>query len=321
MGIPLVSVVIPCFNQARYLRGSLRSVRAQTWPRIESIVVDDGSADDTSLVAAMDAATRVVRQTNRGLSGARNAGLAAARGEYVVFLDADDELLFDAVRTGVESLQQHPEAGAVARRCLMMDGEGRPLRATYPPIQSGDLYEELLRGFNFVWTPGAVIFRRTAIDAIGGFPTLHPAAADYAVLLALARRGQLLFEPIEVVRYRKHDSNMSGDPRLMLRAVLAILDEERRHAPSKYLPALTAGRRRWREFYGEHLTVEIRREWRTRRRWRSIATATLFLCRHCPSTAVTHFGRKLSRIMRQVPPTPLEELTNPISHSDSTDAV
>src|SRR5436190_13119543 len=108
MAIPLVSVVIPCFNQARYLRGSLRSVHAQTWPRIESIVVDDGSADDTSLVAAMEGATRVVRQRNRGLSAARNAGLANARGNYVVFLDADDELLPDAVRLGVESLRQHP---------------------------------------------------------------------------------------------------------------------------------------------------------------------------------------------------------------------
>jgi len=124
--------------------------------------------------------------------------------------------------------------------------------------------------------------------------------------MAVARRGQRLFEPIEVVWYRKHESNMSGNPMLMLRAVLAVLDQERRHMPSRYLQAFAAGRRRWREFYGEHLTVELRREWRTRRRWQPIASGALFLCRHCPSTAATHFARKLSLIIRQAPPTHFE---------------
>src|SRR5262245_13760892 len=219
---PLVSVVIPCFNQARFLPISLESVHAQNWPSIESIVVDDGSTDDTSVVARSHGATIIVRQENRGLSAARNAGLAAANGEYILFLDADDELLADAVQRGVEVLARHREMAGVGRRCLPVDANGDPLPVTYRAVHSSDLYAELLSN-NDVWTPGAAFFRRDSIQALGGFPLEHSPAADYAVLLALARRGQLMIDPCGVVRYRKHDSSMSRDPMLMLRATLGTL--------------------------------------------------------------------------------------------------
>ena len=303
--LPLVSVVIPCFNQARYLRGAIDSVRAQTWTAIESIVVDDGSTDETSAIACADAVTMVVRQRNRGLSGARNAGLATAHGEYVLFLDADDELLPDAVRSGVEALQRHPGAGGVGRRCLPMDADGRPLPVTYPVPHSSDLYGQLLSN-NIVWTPGAAFFRREAIHALGGFPLEHSPAADYAVLLALARRRQLIIDPRDVVRYRKHDGNMSQDPMLMLRATLGTLRRESRLMPREYRPLLAAGRRRWRQFYGEQLTMVLRREWRASRRARRLMRGTWFLCRHCPRQAATHFVRKLLRLIRQMPSTDLD---------------
>jgi glycosyltransferase involved in cell wall biosynthesis len=304
-GLPLVTVVIPCFNQGHYLRDSLGSVSAQDWPAIESIVVDDGSTDDTSAVAAGLGATAVVRQDNRGLSGARNRGLAAAHGEYVLFLDADDRLLPDAVGSGVATLERHPGAGCVARQCRIIDSAGRPVPSTPPALHSQDLYEQLLR-INFVWTPGAAVFRRDAIESIGGFPTQHPAAADYAVLLSLARRGQLIYEARDAVWYRKHERNMSRDAMLMLRSALAVLDRERPHIPPKYQPAFAEGQRLWREFYGEQLTMEMRREWRTSRRLSVVLKRLLFLCRFCPKQTVRHSLRKLSRIVRQLPSTELE---------------
>lgn len=303
--LPLVSVVIPCFNQARYLRRAIASVQAQTWPAIESIVVDDGSTDETSAVAYAAGVTTVVRHHNRGLSGARNAGLAAAHGEYVLFLDADDELLPDAVRSGVEVLERHPDAGGVGRRCLPMDAEGRPLQAIYPVLQSSDLYGQLLSN-NIVWTPGAALFRRDVMQGLGGFPLEDSAAADYAVLLALARRGRLIIDPRDAVRYRKHDSNMSHDPMLMLRATLGTLRREERWMSREHKPLLAAGRRRWRQFYGEQLTMVLRREWRTSRRAGPLIRGTWFLCRHCPRQAARHFVRKLRRILRQLPSTDLD---------------
>ena len=311
---PLVSVVIPCFNQARFLPLSLGSVHAQNWPSIESIVVDDGSTDDTSVVAHSHGAKIVVRQENRGLSAARNAGLAAARGEYVLFLDADDELLPDAVRSGVEVLARNQGIAGVGRRSLPVDADGRPLPVTYPPMRSPDLYAELLSN-NVVWTPGAAFFRTDSIQALGGFPLTHSPAADYAVLLALARRGQLIIDPRGVVRYRKHDSNMSHNPMLMLLATLGTLHHERRFMPRQYWRLLAEGRRHWRRFYGEQLTVVLRREWRTSRRAGPLMRGAWFLCRHCPRQAATHFVRKMLRIVRRQPSTELDPPFSPTSNA------
>src|ERR687898_3616338 len=105
---PLVSVVIPCYNQARFLGEAIESVLAQSYPHFEVIVVDDGSTDNTSEVAASYAGVRYIRQENQGLAGARNAGIRRSRGSYLVFLDADDRLLADALEAGLASLEEHP---------------------------------------------------------------------------------------------------------------------------------------------------------------------------------------------------------------------
>ena len=90
---PLVSVVIPCFNQARFLGAAIASALAQTHTPVEVVVVDDGSTDDTAAVTARFPGVRYVRQENAGLSAARNTGLGKSRGAYLAFLDADDVLL------------------------------------------------------------------------------------------------------------------------------------------------------------------------------------------------------------------------------------
>src|SRR5215212_9690625 len=93
---PLVSVVIPCYNQAHFLSEAIESVLAQTHPNFEIIVVDDGSTDNTSEVAARYPGVRHIRQDNQGLAAARNTGLRESKGTCLVFLDADDRLLPNA---------------------------------------------------------------------------------------------------------------------------------------------------------------------------------------------------------------------------------
>jgi hypothetical protein len=97
----------------------------------------------------------------------------------------------------------------------------------------------------------------------------------------------------------------------MLRATLSVLERERRHLPPAYDAALRESRRRWRSFYGEHLSVEIRREWRGARRPGALARSILFLFRHCPREATAHICRKLSRVLRRLPPADIDATSQP----------
>src|SRR5579872_2171738 len=102
---PLVSVVVVCYNQAHFLADAINSVLGQTYKNVEIIVVDDGSTDDTAATAQRFPGIRYIHQKNCGLSAARNTGLKASRGQYLVFLDGDDRLLPEAVSVGIETFR------------------------------------------------------------------------------------------------------------------------------------------------------------------------------------------------------------------------
>src|SRR5919112_554735 len=104
----LVSVIIPCYNHAHYLDQAIESVLNQSYRNFEIIVVDDGSTDETSVVASRYERVRLFQQENQGLSGARNRGLGEAKGEYVVFLDADDRLVPGALEAGLWGFEAPP---------------------------------------------------------------------------------------------------------------------------------------------------------------------------------------------------------------------
>lgn len=108
----LVSVVVPTYNRAQLLPRALQSALGQTHASLEIIVVDDGSTDSTreavSSITTADARVRYVYQTNQGLAGARNTGIATAQGDYVTFLDSDDEFYADHVALRAEYLDQNP---------------------------------------------------------------------------------------------------------------------------------------------------------------------------------------------------------------------
>ena len=288
-----VTVVIPCFDQARYLPAAVASVRAQTCGPVACVVVDDGSTDDTAAVASQ-LGTTVLRQANAGVSAARNAGLAAARSDLVVFLDADDMLLPDAVAVEVDAFDRHPGAAAVVGRCQAVDAEGRLLPARHHDVDASQLYREWLAR-NFVWTPGAALFDRRALQAIGGFPRDLGPAADYAVYLRLARTDRVVFVPRELVRYRQHDASMSRDPALMLRATLAALRREQRDAPAWAQAPLREGLDAWREWYGEQIIDALRADWRARRIGSRQLRAALTLLRHGPNVLLRRVAGRSRR--------------------------
>lgn len=284
-----VTVVIPCFNQARFLPGAVASVRGQLH-EVECIVVNDGSTDDTAAVASA-LGVRLVEQSNRGLSEARNAGLAAASRPFVVFLDADDELLPGAIGAGAAALAADASAAAIVGRCQVIDAGGNALPAAHSAVDPSKLYEEFLCR-NFVWTPGAAMFKRSALEESGGFPPGLGPAADYAVYLRLARTGGVRYIDADLVRYRQHTSNMSRDPALMLRATLTVLDRERHEAPPSLRRHMMRARRTWCEWYGEQIVHQLRIDWHAGRRGTAQVRSIALLVRRCPRVVVRHLARK-----------------------------
>lgn len=107
---PIVSIIIPCYNQAQFLPDAINSIKAQTMSNWECIIVNDGSVDDTYIVAEKLAQTdlriSVINQVNKGLSGARNSGITQAKGDYIQFLDADDLIEPDKLFLQIEELSK-----------------------------------------------------------------------------------------------------------------------------------------------------------------------------------------------------------------------
>jgi glycosyltransferase involved in cell wall biosynthesis len=225
---PLVSIVVPCFNQGRYLGEALASAARQTYAPVEVIVVDDGSTDDTRRVASEDAGAIYVHQPNAGTAAARNHGLSLSHGEFVIFLDADDRLLPDAVARGVASLSDRPDAAFVTGHVRLLRADGTP---DIVPDQDHEPagYAALLR-WNYIWTPGVVVYRRAPLAAVGGFSAAAGGSADYELNLRIARQHPIGCHHHVVLEYRQHDANMTRDPAYMLRSAVSVRRREKRHA-------------------------------------------------------------------------------------------
>jgi glycosyltransferase involved in cell wall biosynthesis len=288
-----VSVIIPCHNQAKFLADAIESVRGQRRPAAEIIVIDDGSTDGSASVASQFPEVRLIRQTNRGLSSARNAGLAASRGDLLIFLDADDVLLPEGVEAAVRAFESNPDAMMVFGRVEYMDENGCPMEHSIPRV-SANFYEEFLRR-NYIRTPGMAAFRRRVFDVIGGFDPAFSPTADYDVYLRVARRFPVAVHDALVTRYRQHAANMSKNGRLMLASILKVLKRQRRivrRDPALYA-AYRAGLQRCRHVYGERIVEQFRRALRTGRGREAIGCA-FDLLRLYPRGVATHLMKKLS---------------------------
>jgi glycosyltransferase involved in cell wall biosynthesis len=279
---PLVTVVIPCYNQAHFLTEAIESVLSQSYPNFEVVVVDDGSTDDTSEVASRyPQKVRLIRQENRGLSGARNTGIGHASGEYVVFLDADDRLLPKALEVGIEQLEAHPECAFVSGHCRWISGDGSPLAGWKQDRVEGDPYVELLRGCP-IFVP-AVTYRRSVFESVGGFDTSFKASEDYDLYYRIARKFPIYCYDTLVAEIRRHDANMTHNSVLMLKAHLTALRPQWAHVKGdgRYEEAYRAGVRLWRDWYGDPLVEEVKAQLREGE-WGRALRGVLVLLRYYP---------------------------------------
>jgi glycosyltransferase involved in cell wall biosynthesis len=205
---PLVSIIIPCYKQARFLSESIESARAQTHRRFEIVVVDDGSPDNTAEIAAHCPNVVYLRQENSGIAAARNAGFRASRGDYLMFLDADDRLTPNAAEAHLQCFRENPAAGFVVGDIDQISGEGSYVYSPRWPILETNFYEELLR-VNHVANTIAVMFRRRVVASVGGFEKCCSPAEDYKILLRAARHFPSAHHRTVVACYRRHEANTS----------------------------------------------------------------------------------------------------------------
>ena len=291
---PLISVVIPSYNHGHFLGEAIGSVLAQDYPRIEVVVVNDGSTDDTAAVAARFPEVHYVGQPNRGLAAARNAGLAVCRGELVVFLDADDRLRPTALETGRRAMAAHPDAGFAAGYSRFIARDGTEMPTGQPPRAAAeDPYIQLLRR-NRIRNPAMVMFRRAVVAAAGGFTPGIDACADYDLYLRISRERPVVFHDEVVADYRKHGGNMSDNSALMLRQLRRVMRRQRPYLVDQARrQAFREGLRNIQAYYGDRIVMQVRERVRTGRGWgRTLEDiATLAWCH--PSGFVEQFRRKL----------------------------
>ena len=200
-----VAVVIPCFEQGRFLQAAVRSACEQLPPPAEILVVDDGGTEDLAKILAPLSGVRIVRQDNRGLAAARNLGLANAASDKIIFLDADDRLLPGAVFAGLECFSDHPGAAFVYGGFEEVGVRGTEARFT--PMHDR---RDLLR-CNWVAMIGTAMFDRRKLLAIGGFDDTLGMCEDWDAYLRLSRKHGFACHPRIVARYQKHGANMSDD--------------------------------------------------------------------------------------------------------------
>jgi hypothetical protein len=223
---PAVSIIIPAYNQAQYLGQALRSVLAQTWIDWEAIVVDDGSTDNTRDIAANASDSRIcyIYQANQGLAGARNTGVRAAQGEYLAFLDSDDEFEPEFLQVCVEALQADRALAAVYTATHFIDQSGQVLPHADTHALSGAAFQQQLRRGGFFST-GAVVARAGCVREAGLFDTglQGQGTEDWDLWLRIVRRHPMRGLPQPLGRYRIYPGSMSTNAPRMLANRLAVI--------------------------------------------------------------------------------------------------
>jgi glycosyltransferase involved in cell wall biosynthesis len=209
-----VSVVIPTYNRAKLLAEALASVKAQTRPPLEIIVVDDGSTDGTrALLEAMGEKVRPIFQANHGAAAARNRGIEAARGDWIAFLDSDDLWEPRKLEAQARALAADPTCRLAIVDSRAVDLEGRPIPRRPRSLHAGTVTAALFRS-TFVHTP-AVLVEAALLRALGGFdPTLR-VAEDYDLWLraSLHTPFALVSEPLFIRRVHAGSLAHAPDPR------------------------------------------------------------------------------------------------------------
>jgi glycosyltransferase involved in cell wall biosynthesis len=228
---PRVSVVVPAFNMAAYIAGTVQSAMRQTMSALELIVVDDGSTDQTVTVARAvagdDPRVRVVPQPHGGVSRARNLAMTLASAPVFALLDSDDEWMPTFLETGLRVLDSRPEVSVVTNNAINRGGRLNGL-----PYWRETEGQRAISKLDIIEREDSVcimsIFRRTVFERIGGFDERLMGNEDYDFWLRAAQAGFVFVQNLEPLGYyRRRPDSMSANEHEMLLGIASVLEKAR----------------------------------------------------------------------------------------------
>ncbi|MFP5221217.1 MAG: glycosyltransferase family 2 protein [Acidobacteriota bacterium] len=222
MATPVVSIIMPVYNTEKYLAGAIRSALAQTFEDFELLVVDDESPGNPEVIVAGfdDPRIRFVRHQNGGPAFTRNQGVRLSRGQYVAFLDSDDEWAPEKLARQVALLESRPDVGVVYSQRDTIDESGRLTRGFRPKLHEGFILNELYVD-NFICM-SSVILRREVFDQCGYIDESLRMSEDFDFWLRVACKYAFAVVQDPLVRYRTHGGQVSRNTEWRIRVVWEI---------------------------------------------------------------------------------------------------
>lgn len=253
------SVVIPLYNKEHYIEKTLHSVLKQTLQNFEIIIVDDGSTDKSLEVAkkVVSEKIKIIKQSNQGVSVARNTGIYHASGQYIAFLDADDEWRENYLETIEGLIEKYPQSNIFVTAYAVNMGNGKIKLSTRCTSETGCLdsyWLTLAKGYDFVWTSATTIYKQALLDA-GGFKINEKIGQDLDMWVRVARNNSKVAYSSKVcVEYnRAAEENARSRVKIAwAKAFIKDLEEELEN-PQRTLEEYNAIQRK----YDKKMTVYI----------------------------------------------------------------
>ncbi|MBU1047346.1 MAG: glycosyltransferase [Candidatus Omnitrophica bacterium] len=210
---PLISVIVPTYNRAHFLKEAIESVLAQTYKNLEIIIVDDGSTDNTSKLVEKFTDKRIIylHQDNKGVSVARNRGIQRAKGEYISFLDSDDIWLPQKLQKQLEVFKTSRfNPGVVYTGIQYMDHNGNPKKQKKLSKYRGNIFNKLLRK-NIAGIGSTMLVKRECFDKCGLFDENLPSREDLDILIRISQYFAVDYVPEFLTLERIHRQRITAD--------------------------------------------------------------------------------------------------------------